>query len=102
MSKPSKAPWSVHRRYSTLPDPELLIRDAYGRVIADVSYSANPLTNWTVSDVEEMRANAKLMAAAPALKEALEELSRTELFLQDHPQKIKAQMQARSLLESLK
>jgi hypothetical protein len=51
-----------------------------------------------VSRHPDQEANARLIAAAPELLEALKEVARTEMFLPDHPQRFAAYKNARDAI----
>src|SRR5206468_914462 len=75
MSKHTPGPWLAQRCYVTRPEPNMQVMAQGGDLyIAAVEFSADPEHVSFVKDVEEMRANAFLIAAAPDLLEALKEL----------------------------
>src|SRR5205085_3261111 len=66
MSKHTAAPWTAERRYTTIPDEDMQVMANNGRThIAAVDFSTDPKHTTFIHDVEEMRANARLIAASP-------------------------------------
>ena len=73
-------PWTAERVYLTRNEPDMRVvkHDAHGNVyllIADTRHSEDPKYTCFVQKVEEMKANAYLIAAAPDLLDALQALS---------------------------
>ena len=70
-------PWTAERVYQTRNEPDMRVvkNDAHGNIellIADTRHSEDPKYTCFVQKVEEMRANAHLIAAAPEMFQALE------------------------------
>lgn len=69
MSAHTPGPWNAERVYLTIEDPTMRITAFDGALyVAEASYShVRGERAIHVTDAEEMRANARLIAAAPAL-----------------------------------
>jgi len=81
-------PWTAERVYVTRNEPDMRVTAQDGhRHVADVGYSDDPKNTIFTRDVEEMRANAFLIAAAPELLAALQEARETLAMLTD-PERI--------------
>jgi hypothetical protein len=73
MSKHTPGPWEAERVYLTIEDPTMRITAYDGALyVAEAAYShVRGERAIHVTDADEMRANARLIAAAPDLLEAL-------------------------------
>jgi hypothetical protein len=89
MSNHTPGPWTVNGT--------LIVKDCYSEVIADTDVSLNFAPKRYVTH-EVRRANAQLLARAPAMHDALEVLTRTPAirkFLKEHdPQALQQALDA--------
>jgi len=69
MNAPTQGPWTAERTYLTISDNPSMRVTAMGgkRIVCDVIWSEEPSHTCFTHDVEEMRANARLIAEAPIM-----------------------------------